>query len=353
MASSAAASAAAISAATTRSTASATHSTGTTPAAVSRAIATRFLVRGNRISAPRWPARPRCRTRRPARGRCPSIEVYRRPAPRAAGRRRGRDARGMQPDPVLAELHRQRHRGQRQHESDEQQRDAAGDDGRQGDQRHQDQQAEMLGIPAAGEGQAAAGDHRGEDESDRRGDPVVDRGDRDDVHVGRGDAGGRQRDRTDPPAGPGVEPATPTPTSAPASTAPAPTRNSGRRMPAWAASTSSSTTPIRVTATPATASSLPIQPSERSRGGRGGVGRGGGRCRRLLIVRPVRYCRWCTGGQYGDGVARRLRYGCGRCGELRRRRLRRTAGRSSAVRSVETLAMLTAISRRSPRRAGR
>ena len=35
-------------------------------------------------------------------------------------------------------------------------------------------------------------------------------------------------------------------------------------MPAWAASTSSSTTPIRVTATPATASTLPIQPSERS-----------------------------------------------------------------------------------------
>ncbi len=33
-------------------------------------------------------------------------------------------------------------------------------------------------------------------------------------------------------------------------------------MPAWAASTSSSTTPISVTATPATASSLPIQPSE-------------------------------------------------------------------------------------------
>jgi hypothetical protein len=44
--------AAAIIAATTRSTASATHSTGSTPAAVSRAIATRFPVRGRRTSAP-------------------------------------------------------------------------------------------------------------------------------------------------------------------------------------------------------------------------------------------------------------------------------------------------------------
>src|SRR5258707_7947662 len=68
-------------------------------------------------------------------------------------------------------------------------------------------------------------------------------------------------------------------TSAPASTAPAPTRISGRRMPAWAASTSSSTTPIRVTATPATASTLPIHPSERAR--RGGADGG-----------------WCC-GQYG------------------------------------------------------
>src|SRR5258708_35160253 len=62
-------------------------------------------------------------------------------------------------------------------------------------------------------------------------------------------------------------------TSAPANNAPAPTRISGRRMPAWAASTSSSTTPIRVTATPATASTLPIHPSERS--ARGGEGAGG------------------------------------------------------------------------------
>src|SRR6478672_6176312 len=69
-----------------------------------------------------------------------------------------------------------------------------------------------------------------------------------------------------------------TTTSAPASTAPAPTRISGRRMPAWAASTSSRTTPMSVTATPATARTLPIQ--FESRGGRGALGggviRGGG-----------------------------------------------------------------------------
>src|SRR5882757_11226848 len=87
-------------------------------------------------------------------------------------------------------------------------------------------------------------------------------------------------------------------TSAPANNAPAPTRISGRRMPAWAASTSSSTTPIRVTATPATASTLPIQPSERSGrdlGGAGiviGGGTGGGVGRGTYA-----YC-W---GQYGAG----------------------------------------------------
>lgn len=52
IASSAAASAAAIKAATTRSTASEAHSSGTTPTAVSNAIAARLPVRGNRISAP-------------------------------------------------------------------------------------------------------------------------------------------------------------------------------------------------------------------------------------------------------------------------------------------------------------
>ena len=67
-------------------------------------------------------------------------------------------------------------------------------------------------------------------------------------------------------------------------------------MPAWAASTSSSTTPIRVTATPATASTLPIQPSERSGRGLGGagivIGGGGG------VGRGTYACRW---GQYGAG----------------------------------------------------
>jgi hypothetical protein len=57
-------------------------------------------------------------------------------------------------------------------------------------------------------------------------------------------------------------------------------------MPACAASTSSSTTPIRVTATPATVSNFPIQPSEPFLGdlagtGGAGIGRnagGGGYC---------------------------------------------------------------------------
>src|SRR3954466_3108376 len=66
-----------------------------------------------------------------------------------------------------------------------------------------------------------------------------------------------------------------TTTSAPASNAPAPTRISGRRMPAWAASTSSRTTPLTVTATPATARTLPIQFESRS--GRGALGGAGGR----------------------------------------------------------------------------
>src|SRR6476619_2351187 len=66
------------------------------------------------------------------------------------------------------------------------------------------------------------------------------------------------------------------PSSPPASSAPAATRISGRRMPAWAASTSSNTTPTSVTATPATARVLPIQPSDRGGTGRwGGIGTGG------------------------------------------------------------------------------
>ena len=80
----------------------------------------------------------------------------------------------------------------------------------------------------------------------------------------------------------------PAATSPAASTAPAATRSSGRRMPACAARTSSRTTPVSVTVTPATARTLPIQPSERGSdgwgdaagggtGGRGGTtGRGGG-----------------------------------------------------------------------------
>src|SRR6478752_1440651 len=81
-------------------------------------------------------------------------------------------------------------------------------------------------------------------------------------------------------------------TSAAASTAPPATRNSGRRMPAWAASTNSNTTPIKVTATPATASTLPIQPPARSCRGCGGAGGGGsGGCG---SAQCAEYC-----GEYG------------------------------------------------------
>ncbi len=80
-------------------------------------------------------------------------------------------------------------------------RDAIGDDRSKHDQRHQHQQAELLRVPASGQGEAAAADHGGEHEADGCGHPVVDRRDGDDVHVRRGDAGGRQRDRADPSAG--------------------------------------------------------------------------------------------------------------------------------------------------------
>ena len=71
-----------------------------------------------------------------------------------------------------------------------------------------------------------------------------------------------KRDRADPAARPRVQPASRRRPARPPARAPAPTRNSGRRIPACAARTSSSTTPTRVTATPATASALPIQPSD-------------------------------------------------------------------------------------------
>ena len=119
---------------------------------------------------------------------------------------RGGDSGGVQPDPVLAELDEQRRGRDGEHECDQQQRDAVGDDRRQHDQRDQHQQAEVLRIPAPSQGQAAAADHRREHQADGRGDPVVDRGDRDDVHVRRRNTGRGQGDRADPPARAGVQP---------------------------------------------------------------------------------------------------------------------------------------------------
>ena len=46
--------------------------------------------------------------------------------------------------------------------ADQQHRDAVGDDRRKHDQRHQHQQAEVLGVPAPGQDEAAAADHRGD-----------------------------------------------------------------------------------------------------------------------------------------------------------------------------------------------
>ena len=63
-----------------------------------------------------------------------------------------------------------------------------------------------CGVPAPSQGEAAAADHRRDHQADGRGHPVVDRRDRDDVHVRRGDTGRRQGDRADPPAGTGVQP---------------------------------------------------------------------------------------------------------------------------------------------------
>ena len=131
-----------------------------------------------------------------------------------------------------------------------------------------------------------------------------------------------------------------TPMSAPASTAPAPTRISGRRMPACAASTRSSTTPMSVTATPATARILPIQLA--SRGGRGAdggcVSRGGGAMGGAG-----------GGGQCGAGggayAAASGGYGCGAgigggtgCGAACGTDGRSDSSRSSSLRSAETLA---------------
>ena len=59
-------------------------------------------------------------------------------------KRAGRDPCAVQPDPVLAQLYRQRYGGERQHEPDEEQRDAIGDDRRQHDQGHQHQHTELL-----------------------------------------------------------------------------------------------------------------------------------------------------------------------------------------------------------------
>ncbi len=87
-----------------------------------------------------------------------------------------------------------------EHERDQQHRDAVGDDRREHDQRHQHEQAEVLRVPAPGQGEATATDHGGEHQADGCGHPVVDRRDRDDVHVRRGDTGRGQGDGADPSA---------------------------------------------------------------------------------------------------------------------------------------------------------
>ena len=118
----------------------------------------------------------------------------------------GRYASAVQPDPVLAQLHRQRRGGERQHEADQEQSDAADHHGREHDERNQHQHAEVLRVPATGQGQAATSDDRGDDQADRRGYPAVDARDGDDVHVRRRDTRGGQGDGTDPSTGAAVQP---------------------------------------------------------------------------------------------------------------------------------------------------
>src|SRR5205085_847269 len=123
-------------------------------------------------------------------------------------------------------------------------------------------------------------------------------------------------------------------TRPPASTAPPATRNSGRRIPACAASTSSNRTPINVTATPATANTLPIQPSERTCRRFGGVGGGG-----MYAARGGwAYCGgYWAGGQYGTAGGT---YDCGACGCPDSRR-------ASSIKSADTLANCCVIAAKS------
>ena len=81
-----------------------------------------------------------------------------------------------------------------------------GEDRRQADQGYQHQQPQVLGVPAPGQGEAGGANDGSDHQPDGRRHPVVDGGDRDDVQVCGGDAGGGQRDRTDPPAGPAAQP---------------------------------------------------------------------------------------------------------------------------------------------------
>ena len=128
-----------------------------------------------------------------------------------------------------------------------------------------------------------------------------------------------------------------------ASAVPPATRISGRSRPALAARTSSSTTPIRVTATPATARTLPITPESGSchsrgsrgcRGGRGGIQAGGGagsgarggravdgRARSAQVRGAASAGRVEVSGQGGWCGSGRCRLRCGRrcrCGRLGR-----------------------------------
>ena len=205
IASSAAARPAAINAATAGASAADAHNTGSTPAAVSNAIAAR--VDGRRQQGQRADdGQHRGDAAGTGQPRVVAVAEVGRGERNEQRKGRGDDSGGVQPDPVLAELDEQRCGRDGEHERDQQHRDAIGDDRRQHDQRDQHEKAEVLRVPAPSQREAAAADHRRDHQADGRGHPVVDRGDRDDVHIRSGDTGRGEGDRADPPARAGVQP---------------------------------------------------------------------------------------------------------------------------------------------------
>ena len=93
-----------------------------------------------------------------------------------------------------------------EHEADQQHRDAVGDDRCQHDQRHQHSRPRCWESQRRANVRPPPPIDRREHQADGRGDPLIDRGDRDDVHIRAPDAGRGQRDCADPPAGTGVQP---------------------------------------------------------------------------------------------------------------------------------------------------